>query len=764
MSDTSKQNLDAEAIKYHQMAPAGKLSIVATKPMANQRDLSLAYSPGVAAACMLIADDEKCPETAAGTVTARANLVGVISNGTAVLGLGNIGALASKPVMEGKAVLFKKFSGIDVFDIEVNETDVDKFCNVVAPLEPTFGGINLEDIKAPQCFEIEKQLKERMNIPVFHDDQHGTAIVVAAAVYNALELQNKKIGDVKVVCSGAGSAALASLNLLVSMGMERKNITVLDIDGVVYNGRTVGEMDEYKGAYSQDTTARTLDDAIDGADVFLGMSAGGVLKAPMVKKMAPNALILAMANPEPEIRPEEALAVRDDLIIGTGRSDYPNQANNVLCFPFIFRGALDVGATCINDEMKIATVKALAELARKESDETVASAYQGETLKFGPDYILPKPFDGRLIQEIAPAVAQAAMDSGVATRPITDMEAYVKSLANLTNESGSVMTPLTEKAQHAKVKKRVVLAEGEDTRALRASQFLVDDGIAHPVLIGRRDVIDHMIEELGLRLAEGHYDVVDPSDYAQYDSYCTEYFKIMDRRGATTSSSATLCRTDNVVIGALMVRMGHADSMICGLEGGFSHNSVIIKDLIGLEEGVKRLSAMTMLLIEGREPLCLTDTHVQYDPNPEQLVEIVSMATRNMQRFAITPKVALMSHSNFGQSKAPSAKKMRDAVSLLHEKRPDLAVDGEMHADTAFYESVRGEHVIDSQFEGRANLLVFPNLDSANISYNLLKAQTNATIVGPIMMGTAKPCHVLTPAAGARTIVNMATMLVTREF
>lgn len=763
MSNSNDKNLDQEAILYHKMPPAGKLSIVPTKPMANQRDLSLAYSPGVAAACMLIADDKECPETVAGQVTARGNLVAVVSNGTAVLGLGNIGALASKPVMEGKAVLFKKFSGIDVFDIEVNETDVDKFCDVVAKIEPTFGGINLEDIKAPECFEIEKQLRERMNIPVFHDDQHGTAIVTAAAVYNALELQGKDMDTIQVVCSGAGSAALACLNLLESMGLRKDNVKLLDSKGVIYKGRT-DYMDDYKARYAVETDARTLDDVIAGADVFLGLSAAGVLKPHMVEKMGKSPLILAMANPNPEIRPEEAFAVRDDVIIGTGRSDYPNQANNVLCFPFIFRGALDVGATTINDDMKIAAVKALAQLARKESDEKVASAYQEETLRFGPDYILPKPFDGRLIQEIAPAVAQAAMDSGVATRPITDMEAYVKKLSHLTNESGSVMTPLTEKAQRSKSKRRVVLAEGEDVRTLRAAQFVLDDGIAQPVLIGRQNVIAHLITELGLRLEIGtNLDVIDPSNYEHYDAYKEEYFRVMDRRGATSDSSATLCRTDNTVIAAMMVRMGHACGMICGLEGAFTHNAIIIKDLIGLQSGVNRLSAMTMLLIEGREPLCLTDTHVQNEPSAEQLVEIVSLASRTMQRFAIEPKIAMLSHSNFGRSKAPSAKKMREATALLHSQCPHLAVDGEMHGDTAFDPQLRKEHVIDSHFDGKANLLVFPNLDSANISYNLLKVQANATVVGPIMMGTAKPCHVLTPAAGARTIVNMVTMLVTHE-
>ncbi|WP_259779313.1 NADP-dependent malic enzyme [Aestuariispira ectoiniformans] len=744
-------DLQKEALYYHRMHPAGKLSVQATKPLANQRDLSLAYSPGVAAACNLIVDD---PQEAA-SVTARGNLIGVISNGTAVLGLGPIGPLASKPVMEGKAVLFKKFAGIDVFDIEVDETDVDKFCNVVEALEPTFGGINLEDIKAPECFEIEKRLRERMNIPVFHDDQHGTAIIVAAAIYNGLEIVAKKFEDVKIVCSGAGAAALACLNMLVSMGARRENITVCDIDGVVYKGRE--QMDPYKEFYAQDTDARTLADVIAGADVFMGLSAPKVLKPEMVEGMAENPLILALANPTPEILPEEALAVRPDVIMATGRSDYPNQVNNVLCFPFIFRGALDVGATEINEAMKVACVKAIAALARKEVSDVVANAY-GEVRGFGRDNLIPKPFDPRLILEVAPAVAKAAMDSGVATRPIEDFDKYRQQLTGFVYRSGTVMKPIFDKA--IENPKRVVYAEGEEERVLRAVQVVVDDGIARPILIGRRAVVLDRIEKLGLRLKiDRDFELCDPENDPRFREYWTIYHEMMGRSGVSIEYAKVVVRTRTTVIGAIMLSRGEADALICGTTGLFSKHLRHVKEIIGTRDGVRDMSTINMLVL-SKGVVFMTDTHVSKDPTSEELAEMAVLAADEVQRFGIKPKVALLSHSNFGSSTHESAIKVRKAVEILQREYPDMEVDGEMHADTALNAELRDTLLPGARLEGDANLMVMPSLDAANISYNMVKMLGDGLSVGPILVGSALPAHVLTPSLTARGIVNMTAIAV----
>lgn len=744
-------DLQKEALYYHRMHPAGKLSVQATKPLANQRDLSLAYSPGVAAACNLIVDD---PSEAA-SVTARGNLIGVISNGTAVLGLGPIGPLASKPVMEGKAVLFKKFAGIDVFDIEVDETNVEKFCDVVAALEPTFGGINLEDIKAPECFEIEKCLRARMNIPVFHDDQHGTAIIVAAAIYNGLEIVGKKFEDVRIVCSGAGAAALACLNMLVSMGAKHENITVCDIDGVVYKGRE--QMDPYKEVYARDTSARTLGDVIDGADVFMGLSAPKVLKPEMVRKMANDPLILALANPTPEILPEEALEVRPDAILATGRSDYPNQVNNVLCFPFIFRGALDVGATEINEEMKIACVKAIAALARKEVSDIVANAY-GDVKGFGRDNLIPKPFDPRLILEVAPAVAKAAMDSGVATRPIEDFDKYRQQLTGFVYRSGTVMKPIFDKAIEAP--KRIVYTEGEEERVLRAVQVVVDDGIARPILIGRRAVVLDRIEKLGLRLKiDRDFELCDPQDDPRFRDYWTTYHEMLGRSGVSIEYAKVVVRTRTTVIGALMVKRGEADALICGTTGLFSKHYRHVKEIIGTREGVRDMSTINMLVL-SKGVVFITDTHVTKEPTSEELAEMAVLAADEVQRFGITPKVALLSHSNFGSSTHESAVKVRKAVEILQRDYPDLEVDGEMHADTALNEELRNTLLPGSKLKGDANLMVMPSLDAANISYNMVKMLGDGLSVGPILVGSALPAHVLTPSLTARGIVNMTAIAV----
>jgi malate dehydrogenase (oxaloacetate-decarboxylating)(NADP+) len=744
------KNFDQEALYYHRMPPAGKLAITATKPMANQRDLSLAYSPGVAAACLEI---EKDPAEAA-NLTARGNLVGVVSNGTAVLGLGAIGPLASKPVMEGKAVLFKKFAGIDCFDIEVDATDVDRFCDVVAALEPTFGGINLEDIKAPECFVIERRLRERMNIPVFHDDQHGTAIIVSAAVYNALELVGKRFEDIKIVASGAGAAALACLAMLENMGAKRENIWVTDIDGLVYEGRE--QMDAYKGLYAKKTDKRTLHDVIEGADVFLGLSAPNVLKPEMVLKMAAAPLIMALANPNPEISPEDAVAAREDAIVATGRSDYPNQVNNVLCFPFIFRGALDVGATTINEEMKVAAVKAIAALARREVSEIVAKAY-GQTGGFGRDHLIPKPFDPRLILEIAPAVAKAAMDSGVATRPIDDFEAYETRLESFVYRSGTVMKPLFDRA--IEDPKRVVYAEGEEERVLRAVQVVVDDGIARPILIGRRRVVENRIERLGLRLRiDVDIDLCDPEDDPRYKEYWTTYLELAGRQGVSPEFAREVVRTRTTVIGALMLHLGQADALICGTVGRYREHLKHVRRVVGVHREAHDFSTINMLVLtKGIYFFC--DTHVTYDPTAEELVEMATMAAAKVRQFGIEPKIAMLSHSNFGSSDSPTADKMRAAVAML-QRDTDLEVEGEMHADTALDEALRETLLPDNKLSGAANLLIMPNLDSANIAYNAVKMLGDGLSVGPIMIGVARPVHVLTTSVTARGIVNMTAVAV----
>ncbi|MBF0391779.1 MAG: NADP-dependent malic enzyme [Alphaproteobacteria bacterium] len=741
------------ALEYHRLPTPGKISVVPTKPLATQRDLALAYSPGVAAACEVIVADP----AEVSTVTARGNLVGVITNGTAVLGLGAIGPLAAKPVMEGKGVLFKKFAGIDVFDIEIDETDVDRLVDIVAALEPTFGGINLEDIKAPECFEVERRLRERMKIPVFHDDQHGTAIIVGAAVRNGLRLLGKNIEEVKLVASGAGAAALACLNLLVGLGMRRENITVCDIVGVVWEGRTE-LMDPYKGAYAQQTEARTLADAIGGADIFLGLSAPGVLKPDMVRRMGDRPLILALANPTPEILPEEARAVRPDAIIATGRSDYPNQVNNVLCFPFLFRGALDVGATAINEAMKRAAVEALAELAFAEPEERVAMAYGGASLRFGPDYLIPKPFDPRLILELAPAVARAAMDSGVATRPITDFAAYRARLEQFVFRSGLVMKPVFDRARQDP--RRVVFAEGEERRVLRALQVVVDERLTQPILVGRREVIAKRIEELDLRIRiDVDFQVVDPEDDPRYSDYWKLYHSLMQRKGVSPDYARTVIRTRTTVIAALMLRRGEADAMICGTVGRYDKHLKHVLDVIGLKPGVRAPSAMSVLILpQGTFFLC--DTYVTPIPSPEQIVEMTVSAAEEVRRFGIHPKVALLSHSNFGSRDSESARRMREALALIHERVPELEVEGEMHADSALSEEIRARIFPSSRLKGAANLLVMPTLDAANIAFNLVKVLGDATSVGPILMGAAKPAHILTPSATVRGIVNMAALAV----
>ncbi len=747
------EDLDKEALYYHRMAPAGKISVQATKPLANQRDLSLAYSPGVAAACRLIVDDPK----EVSSVTARGNLIGVITNGTAVLGLGNIGPLASKPVMEGKGVLFKKFAGIDVFDIEVAENDIDKFCDIVAALEPTFGGINLEDIKAPECFEIEKQLRKRMNIPVFHDDQHGTAIIVAAAVYNGLHVVNKKIEDVKIICSGAGAAALACLNMLVVMGVKRENITVCDIEGVVYTGREI-LMDQYKSIYAQDTDARTLDDVIADKDIFLGLSAPGVLTPEMVKKMAIKPLIMALANPTPEILPELAMAARPDAICATGRSDYPNQVNNVLCFPFIFRGALDVGATEINEEMKIACVKAIASLARKEATEAVAKVYGSDAIAFGANNLIPKPFDTRLILEIAPAVAKAAMNSGVATKPITDFEKYNQHLSEFVYRSGTVMKPIFDAA--IADPRRVVYTEGEEERILRAVQVIIDDKIAKPILIGRRDVVTSRIKKLGLRLKiDEDFELCDPQNDERYGEYWRMYHDIMGRHGASPDASRITVRTHPTIIGSLMLLRGEVDALICGTTGQFQKHLRDVRNVIGLKDGVRDLSTINMLVLD-KGVVFISDTHVSPNPTAEELVEMVVLAAEEVRSFGITPHIAMLSHSNFGTSMHQSAVIVHNAVKILQEQYPDLEVDGEMHADTALNKELRDILLPNCKLTKNANLMIMPNLDAANISYNMVKMLGDGLSVGPIMIGAALPAHILTPSLTVRGIVNMTAVAV----
>jgi malate dehydrogenase (oxaloacetate-decarboxylating)(NADP+) len=746
-------DLESMAMDYHRLPKPGKLAIVATKPMANQRDLALAYSPGVAAPSMAIYRD---PSQAA-ELTARANLVAVITNGTAVLGLGDIGPLAAKPVMEGKAVLFKKFAGIDCFDLEVNEKDVDGLVDTIVRLEPTFGAINLEDIAAPACFEVERRCRERMKIPVFHDDQHGTAIVVGAAVLNGLALVGKKLDEVKVVSTGGGAAGLACLNLIVSLGVKRENVWLCDIAGVVYQGRNE-QMNPYKDAYAQDTDKRTLDEVIDGADLFLGLSGPKVLTPEMVKRMGPKPIVLALANPEPEIMPDLATEARSDVIIATGRSDFPNQVNNVLCFPFIFRGALDVGATTVTEEMKIAATHAVARLARAEPSDVVASAYRGEDLRFGPQYILPKPFDPRLMIEVSSAVAKAAMDSGVATRPITDFRAYREALAQRVFRSGLTMKPVIQAAKSAPM--RVVYAEGEDERVLRAAQVVVDDGIAKPILIGRLEAIERGIANLSLRMKPGKdVEVIEIIRDPRYHGYAEVYRKLMARRGVSPNHAAHVVRSQPTVFAALMVKRGQADAMICGTAGPYADHLGPVLDVIGLRPGVKVAAAMNLMILE-KGTYFLTDTYVNYDPTAEQVAEIAKLAIEEVRRFGIQPKVALLSHSNFGTRDTPSAQKMRRASEMLNADLPDVEVDGEMHADAALSEMIRKTVLPDSRLTGEANLLVMPTLDSANIAFNMLKVLADGQNVGPMFLGAARPVHIVTPSITTRGLVNMSAVAV----
>jgi malate dehydrogenase (oxaloacetate-decarboxylating)(NADP+) len=747
-------DLEALALEYHQRGMPGKLAIVATKPMETQRDLGLAYSPGVAHACNAIAAN---PERAA-QLTAKSNLVAVISNGTAVLGLGDIGPLASKPVMEGKAVLFKKFAGIDAFDIEVNEKNVDALVDTIARLEPTFGAINLEDIAAPACFEVERRLRERLKIPVFHDDQHGTAIVVGAAVLNGLYLVGKKIEEVRVVSTGGGAAGIACLDMLVSMGLKRSNVVLVDRIGVVYDGR-VEEMNPYKQAYAQQTAARTLDQVIDGADVFLGLSAPGLLTGAMVKRMAASPFILALANPDPEITPEEARAARADAIIATGRSDYPNQVNNLLCFPFIFRAALDVGATTINEEMKLACLRAIAEMARAEPSDVVVAAYGEEAnLGFGPDYILPKPFDPRLIVEVAEAVAKAAMDSGVATRPIADLQAYRNQLEQYVFRSSLVMKPVFRKAQQKP--KRVVYAEGEDERVLRVAQVAVDEGLAKPILLGRPDVIGEKIKHLGLRLVSGRQvEIVDALSDPHFDDYVERYRAMMGRRGVKPYFAATAMRSNTTIYAAMMLKQGHADAMVCGCGQPFSNHFSDVMDIIGLKADAKIAATMNLMILD-KSTFFLCDTQVNIDPTAEQIAEIAIMAARKIKLFGIEPKVALLSHSNFGSADTPSAHKMREALDIVGRLAPDIEIDGEMHADAALSQAVRAKVLPDSKLRGNANLLIMPTLDAANIAFNILQAVGEGRTVGPILLGANQPAHIVTPFITARGLLNITAVAV----
>lgn len=750
-----RAELRQAALEYHEFPTPGKLAIAATKQLINQRDLALAYSPGVAAPCEEIVKD---PNNAF-KYTGRGNLVAVVTNGTAVLGLGDIGPLASKPVMEGKAVLFKKFAGVDVFDIEIDEKDPAKLVEIIASLEPTFGAINLEDIKAPDCFYVERELRKRMKIPVFHDDQHGTAITVGAAMLNALKVVGKNPGEVRLVTSGAGAAALACLGLLLKLGIRRENIYVTDLAGVVYEGRTE-LMDEDKIQFAQATAARTLSEIIEGADVFLGLSAGGVLKKDMVAKMAARPIIFALANPNPEISPDDVKAVRDDAIIATGRTDFPNQVNNVLCFPYIFRGALDAGASTITVEMEIAAVHAIAELAQAEQSEVVAAAYVGEKLAFGPEYLIPKPFDPRLMMKIAPAVAQAAADSGVALRPIQDMEAYRVRLQSFVYASGTVMKPIFAAAKAAS-RKRVAYAEGEQERVLRACQIVVDEGLARPTLIGRPAIIAKRIEQFGLRLKEElDYDVVNVEQDHRYRDFWQTYHRMMERRGVTVQTAKIEMRRRLTLIAGMLLYKGDVDGLICGTWGNTAHHLDYLDQVIGKREGVHTYACMNGLLLPGRQ-VFLLDTHVNYDPTAEQLAEITTMAAEEMMRFGIKPKAALLSHSNFGSSSLPSAIKMRRTLELLRETAPWLEVDGEMHGDMALDADARKLIMPNSTLTGEANLLVLPNIDAANIAYNLLKTAAGGNIaIGPVLLGANKPMHILTATATVRRIVNMTALTV----
>ncbi|MEW6515218.1 MAG: NADP-dependent malic enzyme [Pseudomonadota bacterium] len=748
------KDLTAAALEYHASPTPGKISVVPTKGLTNQRDLALAYSPGVAAACNAIVADER----EACRLTARANLVGVVTNGTAVLGLGNIGPLAAKPVMEGKGVLFKKFAGIDVFDIELAEPDPDKLIDMIAAMEPTFGGINLEDIKAPECFTIEAKLRERMNIPVFHDDQHGTAIVVGAFVLNGLKLVGKKIDEIKLVTSGAGAAALACLDLLVNLGVRIENIWVTDIHGVAYEGRKE-DMDPIKARYAKATDARTLGEVIAGADVFLGLSAGGVMKRDMAAKMAAQPLILALANPTPEILPEEVKAVRDDAIIATGRSDYPNQVNNVLCFPFIFRGALDAGATTITEQMKLAAVRAIAELAQAEASDVVAMAYGDDALAFGPEYLIPKPFDPRLIVKIAPAVAQAAADSGVARRPVADLDAYRDQLNNFVYHSGFVMKPVFAAAKQSP--RRVVYCEGEEERVLRAVQAVRDEGLAQPVLIGRPDVIEMRIERAGLRIRPGRdFEVINPDSDARYRDLWTGYHQLMGRKGVTQEMAKQALRSDTTLIGAMLLKRGDVDAMLCGMVGRHGQHLHHIRDVIGLKPRAHCFAAMNLLLLP-HHTLFICDTYVNEDPNAGLIADLTLMAADEVRRFGLAPKVALLSHSNFGSVPSDAARKMAHALEIITARAPDLEVDGEMHGDAALNEEIRNRTYPGSRLKGQANLLIMPNVDTANIAFNLMKETNGEGItVGPILLGAAKPVHILTPTATVRRLVNMTALAV----
>ena len=744
-----EEDFKAGALRYHREPVPGKLAIMPTKPLANKRDLALAYSPGVAYPCELIAED---PNEAA-NMTARGNLVGVVTNGTAVLGLGNIGPLASKPVMEGKAVLFKKFANIDVFDIEIDETDPDKLVEIIAALEPTFGGINLEDIKSPECFFVEKKLRERMKIPVFHDDQHGTAIVAAAAVYNGLRIVDKKIEDVKLVASGSGAASIACIELLVSMGLSKENLIVCDRGGVIYRGRSEG-MNEYKERFARDTELRSLDDAIDGADIFLGLSSGGLLKPEMVVKMAASPLILAMANPNPEITPADAKAVRPDAIVATGRSDYPNQVNNVLCFPFIFRGALDCGATTINEEMKMACVRALADMALKESHGEVEAAYVGEELKFGPDYLIPKPFDPRLIEELPVAVVKAAMASGVAARPIEDLRAYRDKLHSSVCRSGLFMQPMIERAKLER--ERLVYSEGENGDVLRAVQGVVDENIAFPILIGRSEEVQQQIERIGLRIREGvDFELFDPQESDHNEGYWQYYHAAVGRRGVSVEAAKNAIRSNTTVLAAVMVARGEADGMICGKVGRFDYHLSDIRDVIGPRVAGQYISSLAVLLLDSG-PLFVADPFVSIDPTVEEIVEITKSSVERVRRFGVEPRVALLSHSNFGTSNLPSAVKMRKAAELLRESMPNLELDGEMHAMSALNQTFRDKTFQGNNLQGQANLLIMPNLDAANITVGIIRSVTDAMLVGPFISGLAKPAHIMIPSVTARGILNVS--------
>jgi malate dehydrogenase (oxaloacetate-decarboxylating)(NADP+) len=746
------EQLNQSALDYHRYPTPGKITVMPTKGMTNQRDLALAYSPGVAAACLAIAKE---PLTAY-DYTTKGNLVAVISNGTAVLGLGNIGAVAGKPVMEGKGCLFKKFAGIDVFDLEIDATDPEKVIEIVAALEPTFGGINLEDIKAPECFTIETELRKRMKIPVFHDDQHGTAIVAAAALLNALEVVGKPIDEIKLACSGAGAAAIACLDIVVGLGVRKENIWITDSKGVVYEGRRE-YMDDQKVRYAQATSARTLADIIEGADVFFGLSAGGVLKPEMVQEMADRPIVLALANPDPEIMPEAAKAARPDCIIATGRSDYPNQVNNVLCFPFIFRGALDVGATAINEEMKLACVKAIAELARAEASDVVAMAY-GVQDRFGPEFLIPRAFDPRLITTVAPAVAEAAMRSGVATRPIADLRAYRDSLQGFVYRSGTTMQPVFAAAA-SEASKRIIYAEGEDERVLRAAQIVVDERLAQPVLVGRPEVIQEKVREFGLRLEAGRdVEIVSLDDAATVAEAAEAYYQIRRRRGVTRAVAQAEARASSTLVAALRLRQGKADGMLCGTFGTYADHLKFVSELVGLKADARTLAAMNLVMLP-RQTVFICDTYINEDPSAEQLAEIALLAAAEVRRFGLTPRLALLSHSHFGSADTPSARKMRMAAELIAKAAPDLEVEGEMHADAALSKTLLDQSFPGSRLTDAANLLVMPNVDAANITFNALKTVSGQGVtVGPILLGAAKPVHILTPTSTVRRLVNMTAL------